>query len=46
MAWLAGVVPEAELRAAERQLSQADRFKAGRAGRVVCGTRGQRRKGR
>lgn len=43
LAWLRSVVPVAEQRAAQRQLAQTDRFKAGRAGRVVCGTRGQRR---
>ena len=42
LAWLHSVVPAAERRAAERQLQQTERFKAGQAGRVVCGTRGQR----
>ncbi|KAI7841737.1 hypothetical protein COHA_004603 [Chlorella ohadii] len=42
LAWLHSVVPAAERQAAERQLQQTERLKAGQAGRVVCGTRGQR----
>ncbi|PRW56394.1 hypothetical protein C2E21_4443 [Chlorella sorokiniana] len=43
-AWLRSVVPPAEQRAAQRQLQDVQRFRPGRAGRVVCGTREQGRK--